>query len=181
MRGRKSVGARVVRVVPVKKENGSTVKYLRVAPFRYGVKRAARCHGEASSNPDDDDDDDEPSPVPSTRIRTWNLHRVPPVSTSKARPLASKVPDGRAQKKKKKREGGREGGGRARLSSRRDPVKGGAHAARKHRETESKERRERGEVPLMSRHICRSIGRRTLINKGYSKEIAIIYTLRALG
>lgn len=31
----------------------------------------------------------------------------------------------------------------------------------------------------MSRHICRSIGRRTLINKGYSKEIAIIYTLRA--
>lgn len=34
-------------------------------------------------------------------------------------------------------------------------------------------------VPLMSRHICRSIGRRTLINKGYSKEIAIIYTLRA--
>lgn len=34
-------------------------------------------------------------------------------------------------------------------------------------------------VPLMSRHICRSIGRRTLINKGYSKEIAIIYILRA--
>lgn len=31
----------------------------------------------------------------------------------------------------------------------------------------------------MSRRICRSIGRRTLINKGYSKEIAIIYTLRA--
>ena len=40
-------------------------------------------------------------------------------------------------------------------------------------------RRRAWRVPLMSRHICRSIGRRTLINKGYSKEIAIIYTLRA--
>lgn len=46
----------------------------------------------------------------------------------------------------------------------RDPVEGGQRSVA---------------GPLMSRRIGRSIGRRTLINKGYSKEIAIIYTLRA--